>query len=158
VGAEVGGPLPARGEAAFEPRSRRPHGNPQRTPGAVEDAIVALRKQLAEAGLDAGAETIACICASRPAPAPLSLPFGGCWSGALMAALAFFVVGSPSANAFGSEVLGCDAGGVWVANSCMTTGSQDTGTLLLINFSPGNTSGTYTTSWVVKTGSSIAIT
>ena len=47
------------GEAAFEPRSRRPHGNPRRTPGAVEDAIVALRKQLAEAGLDAGAETIA---------------------------------------------------------------------------------------------------
>jgi transposase InsO family protein len=49
----------AGGEAAFEPRSRRPHTCPQRTSQAVEDAIVALRKSLAEAGLDAGAETIA---------------------------------------------------------------------------------------------------
>jgi hypothetical protein len=49
----------AEGEAAFEPRSRRPHSNPRRTPGAIEDAVVALRKQLAEAGHDAGAETIA---------------------------------------------------------------------------------------------------
>ena len=47
------------GEAAFEPHSRRPHSNPHRTPPAVEDAIIALRKQLAEAGHDAGAETIA---------------------------------------------------------------------------------------------------
>jgi transposase InsO family protein len=49
----------AEGEAAFEPRSRRPHASPQRTSQATEDAIVALRKSLAEAGLDAGAETIA---------------------------------------------------------------------------------------------------
>jgi transposase InsO family protein len=49
----------AGGEAAFEPRSRRPHTSPQRTSQAVEDAIVALRKDLAGAGLDAGAETIA---------------------------------------------------------------------------------------------------
>jgi transposase InsO family protein len=49
----------AEGEAAFEPRSRRPRSNPRRTPSAVEDAIVALRKQLADAGHDAGAETIA---------------------------------------------------------------------------------------------------
>ena len=49
----------AEGEAAFGPRSRRPHTSPQRTSQAVEDAIVALRKSLAEAGLDAGAETIA---------------------------------------------------------------------------------------------------
>jgi transposase InsO family protein len=47
------------GEAAFEPHSRRPHSNPNRTPVGIEDAIVALRKQLTEAGLDAGAETIA---------------------------------------------------------------------------------------------------
>jgi transposase InsO family protein len=47
------------GEAAFEPRSRRPHSNPHRVPVAVEDAIVALRKRLGEAGYDAGAETIA---------------------------------------------------------------------------------------------------
>ena len=49
----------AEGEAAFEPRSRRPHSSPRRTSQAVEDSIVALRKELAEAGHDAGAETIA---------------------------------------------------------------------------------------------------
>jgi transposase InsO family protein len=48
----------AEGEAAFEPRSRRPRSSPQRTGQAVEDAIVALRKELAEAGHDAGAQTI----------------------------------------------------------------------------------------------------
>jgi transposase InsO family protein len=47
------------GEAAFEPHSRRPHSNPRRIAEATEDAIVALRKQLSEAGHDAGAETIA---------------------------------------------------------------------------------------------------
>jgi len=49
----------AEGDAAFEPRSRRPHSNPRRTPIAVEDAIVAERKRLAEHGWDAGAESIA---------------------------------------------------------------------------------------------------
>jgi transposase InsO family protein len=49
----------AEGEAAFEPRSRRPHASRHRTSQATEDAIVALRKELAGAGLDAGAETIA---------------------------------------------------------------------------------------------------
>jgi transposase len=49
----------AEGEAAFGPRSHRPHASPQRTSQATEDAIVALRKELAEAGHDAGAETIA---------------------------------------------------------------------------------------------------
>jgi Homeodomain-like domain len=49
----------AGGEAAFEPRSRRPHTSPRRTSRATEDAIVALRKELTEAGYDAGAETIA---------------------------------------------------------------------------------------------------
>jgi transposase InsO family protein len=46
------------GDAAFEPRSRRPRTSPHRTPDTVEDRIVELRKQLGEAGLDAGAETI----------------------------------------------------------------------------------------------------
>ena len=46
------------GEAAFAPRSRRPLTNPHRTDATVEDAIVALRKELADAGHDAGAETI----------------------------------------------------------------------------------------------------
>ena len=47
------------GEVAFEPRSRRPHSNPRRIDTSVEDAIVALRKKLTEAGHDSGAETIA---------------------------------------------------------------------------------------------------
>jgi transposase InsO family protein len=47
------------GETGLEPRSRRPRGNPSRTPSSVEDAIVALRKELADQGLDAGAHTIA---------------------------------------------------------------------------------------------------
>lgn len=49
----------AEGEAALVPKSRAPHRVANRTPAAVEDAIVAKRKELAEAGLDAGAETIA---------------------------------------------------------------------------------------------------
>jgi transposase InsO family protein len=49
----------AEGEAAFEPRSRRPHTSPRRTSQPVEDAIVALRKDLTETGQGAGAETIA---------------------------------------------------------------------------------------------------
>jgi transposase InsO family protein len=47
------------GEAAFEARSRRPRSTPNQTSDAVEDEIVALRKALAEEGLDAGAATIA---------------------------------------------------------------------------------------------------
>src|SRR3954452_23328647 len=47
------------GEAAFEPRSRRPHSSPQSTPTPVVELIVALRKDLATRGLDAGADTIA---------------------------------------------------------------------------------------------------
>ncbi len=49
----------AEGEAGLEPRSRRPHRSPSRTPDAVEDVIVRWRKDLLEQGLDAGAETIA---------------------------------------------------------------------------------------------------
>jgi transposase InsO family protein len=49
----------AEGEAAFEPRSRRPHTSPHQTSQPVEDAIVDWRKRLTEAGHDAGAETIA---------------------------------------------------------------------------------------------------
>ena len=49
----------AEGEAGLEPRSRRQHRSPGRTPDDVEDAIVRWRKHLAEQGLDAGAETIA---------------------------------------------------------------------------------------------------
>jgi transposase InsO family protein len=48
----------AEGDAAYEPKSRRPATSPNATPEAVVDLVVALRKQLVEAGLDAGAETI----------------------------------------------------------------------------------------------------
>jgi transposase len=46
------------GEAAFEPRSRRPQSSPSATPPASIELVLRLRKQLTDAGLDAGAETI----------------------------------------------------------------------------------------------------
>src|SRR5215208_5484468 len=46
------------GDAAFEPRSRRPHRSPNAVDQATVALIVRLRKQLAEAGLDAGPDTI----------------------------------------------------------------------------------------------------
>lgn len=49
----------AEGEAGLEPHSRRPRASPSRTPGAIEDEIVVLRKALNNQGLDAGAHTIA---------------------------------------------------------------------------------------------------
>ncbi|PUA79246.1 IS481 family transposase [Nocardioides currus] len=49
----------AEGEAAFEPRSRAPRTSPRATPSATVDLVLRLRKQLAESGHDAGAETIA---------------------------------------------------------------------------------------------------
>ena len=47
------------GLEALEPRSRRPHTNPGRTPEAVRERIVALRTELTAQGLDAGPLTIA---------------------------------------------------------------------------------------------------
>ncbi|WP_448061811.1 IS481 family transposase [Cellulomonas hominis] len=47
------------GEAAFEPRSRRPHTVPRATDPAVVDLVVNLRQELTAQGLDAGAHTIA---------------------------------------------------------------------------------------------------
>ena len=48
----------AGGYPAIEPRSRAARRIPHRTPDALEDEIVALRKELTELGLDAGAATI----------------------------------------------------------------------------------------------------
>jgi transposase InsO family protein len=48
----------AEGEAAFEPRSRRPRTSPTATPPDTVDLILTLRKQLRDDGLDAGADTI----------------------------------------------------------------------------------------------------
>ena len=46
------------GEAAFQPRSRRPHRFPTATASATIDLIIRIRKQLTESGLDAGPATI----------------------------------------------------------------------------------------------------
>ena len=46
------------GEAAFEPLSRAPASSPGATPPEVVELILRLRKELLEAGLDAGADTI----------------------------------------------------------------------------------------------------
>jgi len=48
----------AEGEAAYQPRSRRPHSNPRAVSLEIEDQIIRLRKTLTKNGLDAGAETI----------------------------------------------------------------------------------------------------
>jgi transposase len=47
------------GEAAFQPRSRRPHASPSALPQATVDLIIKLRHQLAWQGVDAGPHTIA---------------------------------------------------------------------------------------------------
>jgi transposase InsO family protein len=47
------------GEAAFEPRSRRPHTSPTRLPQSAIDLIIELRETLAGKGLDHGPHTIA---------------------------------------------------------------------------------------------------
>jgi transposase InsO family protein len=47
------------GYEALEPRSRRPKSCPSRTAPEIQQAIVDLRRELADSGLDAGAQTIA---------------------------------------------------------------------------------------------------
>jgi transposase len=49
----------AEGATALEPRSRRPRTSPTALPAEVVDLIVRVRKELADAGLDAGPETVA---------------------------------------------------------------------------------------------------
>ena len=58
------------GYEALAPRSRRPNTRPNRTPEALEDEIVRLRKDLVDAGFDAGARTIAWHLAQRQAEVP----------------------------------------------------------------------------------------
>ena len=48
----------AEGDGGLAPRSRRPHHSPKRTPQALEDEIVEIRKELSHAGHEAGAGTI----------------------------------------------------------------------------------------------------
>jgi transposase InsO family protein len=49
----------AEGDAAFEPRSRRPRRSPRATSPEVVEYVVELRRDLVNRGLDAGAATIA---------------------------------------------------------------------------------------------------
>jgi hypothetical protein len=49
----------AEGEAAFEPRSRRPKTSPTAISDDAADLIIRLRKELSGQGLDAGPQTIA---------------------------------------------------------------------------------------------------
>jgi transposase InsO family protein len=48
----------AEGPAGLTPRSRRPHHSPTRRVDQFDDEIVAIRKQLLDLGVDAGAQTI----------------------------------------------------------------------------------------------------
>lgn len=48
----------AEGEGAFEPRSRAPKNSPTATPPSAVELVLRLRKELSEAGLDAGADTL----------------------------------------------------------------------------------------------------
>ena len=46
------------GDEGLRPLSKRPQRSPSRVPAAVEDEIIALRKELTQLGVDAGAHTI----------------------------------------------------------------------------------------------------
>ena len=63
----------AEGEAGLELRSRRPTSSPTRIADLYEDEIVALRKELTDAGFDAGAATIHFHLSQRH-PHPPSVP------------------------------------------------------------------------------------
>jgi hypothetical protein len=63
VDLSAGGRLPAEGEAAFTPRSRRPTQSPFATAPEVVDLILRLRKDLADQGLDVGPHILRTILA-----------------------------------------------------------------------------------------------
>jgi transposase InsO family protein len=63
----------AEGEAGLERRSRRPHRSPSRIADLYEEEIVTLRKELTDAGFDAGADTIHThLTARHPRPPSVS--------------------------------------------------------------------------------------
>jgi transposase InsO family protein len=60
----------AEGEPGLAPRSRRPRSSPGRTSTAVEDEIIAIRKDLDKHGHEAGAATIAAHLITRHGSSP----------------------------------------------------------------------------------------
>jgi len=64
------------GLEAIEPRSRRPHTNPRRTPDHVLARIIALRTELTGRGLDAGPVTIAWHLGGKVSPSRRPRPSG----------------------------------------------------------------------------------
>ena len=70
---------------------------------------------------------------------------------ALLSAVAFLIVGSPPASAFGSEVLGCSTStsSTWTADHCSSSALKPIKTTVTVTFSPENMSGTYGTSWAL---------
>ena len=62
------------GDAGLEPRSRRPRSSPSRIADLWEDEIVVLRKELADDGFDAGAQTIYFHLVERHGQAVPSVP------------------------------------------------------------------------------------
>ena len=79
------------------------------------------------------------------------------WIPAVVTALVgfFMVLDSPSANAFGSEVLGCGFAPyyTWSANQC--TGNDNK---YYVQFSPHYLSGTYSYQWAITDGYGAPIT
>jgi transposase len=64
----------AEGEAAFEPRSRRPKTSPTAISPDTAELIIRLRKELAGQGLDAGPQTIAWHLERPGHPGPVQAP------------------------------------------------------------------------------------
>src|SRR5215210_7812600 len=64
------------GEAAFEPRSRRPASSPQATPPATVELVVRLRKELTDQGARSGRgrTTQAAALVLRPVPGRAAQP------------------------------------------------------------------------------------
>jgi transposase InsO family protein len=60
----------AEGQTGLQPRSRRPRSSPHQTAVAVEDRIIAIRKELDRDGHEAGAATIAFHLEQRDGHAP----------------------------------------------------------------------------------------
>jgi transposase InsO family protein len=60
----------AGGYDALAPRSKRPHASPRRVSDDTENAIITMRKHLAESGFDAGPHTIHFHLAKQVTPTP----------------------------------------------------------------------------------------